>query len=80
VADPGRNRHGKELIAKAIHYISPRKVAQTELASIAAPFPRICLEIMNCSATSNGAFTGAAQNPAIGKFRNQANGGTIFTR
>jgi DNA-binding NtrC family response regulator len=70
----GETGTGKEMIAKAIHFNSPRK--DQRLISInCGAIPENLLE-SELFGHTKGAFTGAVQT-RIGKFE-QANGGTIF--
>src|SRR5204863_210725 len=65
---------GKELVAKAIHYSSPRKSKSFVAVNIAA-IPKDLIE-SELFGHEKGAFTGA-NSRRIGKFE-EAEGGTIF--
>jgi DNA-binding NtrC family response regulator len=70
----GETGTGKEVVAKAIHYNSPRKNKPFVAVNVAAiPSELIESEIFG---HEKGAFTGAAVR-RIGKFE-EANGGTLF--
>ncbi len=70
----GESGTGKELIARAVHYNSPR-LSKPFLALNCAAIPRELLE-SELFGFEKGAFTGATERK-IGKFE-QANGGTLF--
>lgn len=70
----GESGTGKELIARALHYNSPR-LGKPFLAINCAAIPRDLLE-SELFGFEKGSFTGATERRA-GKFE-QANGGTIF--
>jgi len=70
----GESGTGKELIARAIHFNSPR-LGKPFLAINCAAIPRELLE-SELFGFEKGAFTGATERK-IGKFE-QANGGTLF--
>lgn len=70
----GETGTGKELVAKAIHYNSPRK-KETFVAINMAAIPKDLIE-SELFGHEKGAFTGA-QSTRIGKFE-EASGGTLF--
>jgi two-component system nitrogen regulation response regulator GlnG len=70
----GESGTGKELIARAVHYNSPR-LGKPFIAINCAAIPRDLLE-SELFGHEKGAFTGATERKA-GKFE-QANGGTLF--
>ncbi|WP_020675420.1 sigma-54-dependent transcriptional regulator [Geopsychrobacter electrodiphilus] len=70
----GESGTGKELIARAVHYNSPR-LGKPFIALNCAAIPRELLE-SELFGHEKGAFTGAIERKA-GKFE-QANGGTLF--
>ncbi len=70
----GESGTGKELIARAVHYNSPR-LGKPFIAINCAAIPRELLE-SELFGHEKGAFTGATERKA-GKFE-QANGGTLF--
>jgi len=70
----GENGTGKELVARAIHFNSPRK-AQAFVAINCGAVPEALME-SEFFGHEKGAFTGAAQRK-IGKFQ-FASGGTLF--
>jgi DNA-binding NtrC family response regulator len=74
VSITGETGTGKELVAKAIHYNSPRKKAPFVAVNVSAiPSELIESEMFGFE---KGAFTGAVGR-RIGKFE-EANGGTLF--
>jgi len=74
VSITGETGTGKEVVAKAIHYNSPRKNKPFIAVNMAA-IPKELVE-SEFFGHEKGAFTGAADR-FIGKFE-QANGGTLF--
>lgn len=74
VSVTGETGTGKELVAKAIHYNSPRKKKPLVAVNIAA-IPKELIE-SELFGHEKGAFTGAV-NRRIGKFE-EAEGGTLF--
>ncbi|HNP96018.1 MAG TPA: sigma-54 dependent transcriptional regulator [Cyclobacteriaceae bacterium] len=74
VSITGETGTGKELVAKAIHYNSPRKKRRLVAVNIAA-IPRELIE-SELFGHEKGAFTGASAR-RIGKFE-EAEGGTLF--
>jgi len=74
VSITGETGTGKEVVAKAIHYNSPRKNKPFVAVNMAA-IPKELVE-SEFFGHEKGAFTGAADK-SIGKFE-QANGGTLF--
>lgn len=74
VSITGETGTGKEVVAKAIHYNSPRKNKPFIAVNMAA-IPKELVE-SEFFGHEKGAFTGAAERSS-GKFE-QANGGTIF--
>jgi Response regulator containing CheY-like receiver, AAA-type ATPase, and DNA-binding domains len=74
VSITGETGTGKEVVAKAIHYNSPRKSKPFVAVNMAA-IPKELVE-SEFFGHEKGAFTGAADK-SIGKFE-QANGGTLF--
>ncbi len=74
VSITGETGTGKELVAKAIHYNSPRKNKPFVAVNMAA-IPKDLVE-SEFFGHEKGAFTGATERVS-GKFE-QANGGTIF--
>ncbi|MCB0488800.1 MAG: sigma-54 dependent transcriptional regulator [Cyclobacteriaceae bacterium] len=74
VSITGETGTGKELVAKAIHYNSPRKKKRLVAVNIAA-IPKELIE-SELFGHEKGAFTGAAAR-RIGKFE-EAEGGTLF--
>ncbi len=70
----GETGTGKEMVAKAIHYNSPRKKGQFVAVNMSA-IPKDLAE-SELFGHEKGSFTGAA-NRHIGKFE-QAKGGTLF--
>ncbi|UPQ76114.1 sigma-54-dependent transcriptional regulator [Chryseobacterium nepalense] len=74
VSITGETGTGKEVVAKAIHYNSPRKNKPFIAVNMAA-IPKELVE-SEFFGHEKGSFTGATER-ALGKFE-QANGGTIF--
>ncbi|MCS4302423.1 sigma-54 dependent transcriptional regulator [Chryseobacterium sp. BIGb0232] len=74
VSITGETGTGKEVVAKAIHYNSPRKNKPFVAVNMAA-IPKELVE-SEFFGHEKGAFTGAAEK-SVGKFE-QANGGTLF--
>jgi transcriptional regulator with PAS, ATPase and Fis domain len=71
----GESGVGKELVAQAIHKLSPRRMnAMVMINAAALPASLVESELFGYSA---GAFTGASQKGHAGKFE-QANLGTLF--
>ena len=73
----GESGTGKDLIARAIHFHSPRRDAPVRQDQLHRHSRRISWRA-SCSATRKGAFTGAAASKP-GKFE-QADTGTVFSR
>lgn len=71
----GESGVGKELVAQAIHRLSPRRMNAMVMVNAAAlPASLVESELFGYSA---GAFTGANRKGHVGKFE-QASGGTLF--